>query len=354
MEKSLGKKIRVLIVDDSALMRKIITDILSSDSRIEVVGVARDGVDCLEKMIAVKPDVITLDVEMPRKNGLETLKDIMSSNPTPVIMVSSLTQEGAQVTLQALSLGCVDCVGKPSGHISLNLHDVAQEMIEKVIVASTANIKRPSVIAHRPTRPAVFGGRKKEILVIGASTGGPVALQQVLSSLPANFPVPIAIVQHMPLNFTASFAKRLDSMSELSVVEGYEGLELKQGIVAVAPSGMHMLLKKKINGSIICSLSDAPPVLFVKPAVNLLFISAADEFGSGAIGVILTGMGKDGADGARALHQKGAHIIAESQETCVVYGMPRAAFEAGVVDQLLPLQNIPDAMVKSVGGTLNL
>lgn len=349
-----GTKIRVLVVDDSALMRKIITDILSADSRIEVVANARDGVDCLEKLNVVKPDVITLDVEMPRKNGIDTLKEIMSIRPTPVIMLSSLTQEGAQITLQALSLGCIDCVGKPSGHISLKLDEIGHEIIEKVVVASTAKLRKSVGVPTVQSPPvlAVFSSKKKEIVVIGASTGGPVALQQVLSSLPGNFPVPIAVVQHMPLNFTNSFAKRLDSISQLQVVEGYDGLEFRQGMVVIAPSGRHMLLSKKMNGSVACSFSDAPPVLFVKPAANLLFVSAADEFESGAVGVILTGMGKDGADGAVALHRKGGRVIAESQETCVVYGMPKAAVEAGVVDQLLPLRDIPNAIIKSVGGTL--
>lgn len=344
---STGNKIRVLVVDDSALMRKIITDILSEDSRIEVLGTARDGVDCMEKIAVLKPNVITLDVEMPRKNGIETLKEIMQKCPTPVIMVSSLTQEGAQVTLQALSLGCVDCVGKPSGHISLDIREVGRELVEKVVAASTAKIGRTfKPISIEPLSfPAAFGQGKKGLVVIGASTGGPVALQNVISALPANFPVPIAVVQHMPQNFTASFAKRLDSMSPLSVVEASEGLELRKGMVAVAPSGHHLMVRKKINGVISCTLSDSPPVLFVRPAANLLFISAADELANGVLGVILTGMGKDGADGAVAIHKKGGHIIAESQETCVVYGMPKAAVEAGVVHELLPLHDIPRAII---------
>ena len=351
------KRIRVLVIDDSALMRKMISDILNSDYRINVIATANDGVSGLEKTRALKPDVITMDVEMPRKNGVETLAEIMKTCPTPVIMLSSLTQEGAQISLKAFSLGCVDCVGKPSGTISLNIADIGKELIEKVVVASTANIKSTTKITSGfrnntlPITGANFMNNKKEIVVIGASTGGPLALQKVLTSIPGDFPAPIAIVQHMPPNFTNSFAKRLDSISQLNIVEGYDGLELKKGMVAIAPSGKHMLVKKR-NNDIICNLSDAPTVLSVKPAANLLFLSAADEFNGGVVGVVLTGMGKDGTEGAIALKKKGAHIIAESQETCIIYGMPRAAIEAGVVNQILPLQDIAGAMIKSVGGTL--
>jgi two-component system chemotaxis response regulator CheB len=326
-----------------------------------VIATAIDGVEGLKKTCVLKPDVITLDVEMPRKNGVETLMEIMEKYPTPVVMLSSLTTEGAQMSLKAFSLGCVDCVGKPSGTISLNIADVGKEIIEKVVAASTASIKAITRTAFdfQHSKLPVMGANfrnnnynnNKQIIVIGASTGGPLALSKVLTSIPGDFPVPIAVVQHMPLNFTNSFAKRLDSISQLNIVEGYNGLKLERGMVAIAPSGKHMLVKKRDN-DIFCNLSDAPSVLSVKPAANLLFLSAADEFSGGVVGVILTGMGKDGTEGAIALKNKGAHIIAESQETCIIYGMPRAAIEAGVVNQILPLQDIAGAMIKSVGGTL--
>ncbi|MCL2146251.1 MAG: chemotaxis response regulator protein-glutamate methylesterase [Synergistaceae bacterium] len=355
--KTSDKRIRVLVIDDSALMRKMISDILNSDSRINVVATANDGVEGLEKTRALKPDVITLDVEMPRKNGVETLEEIMKTCPTPVIMLSSLTQEGAQISLKAFSLGCVDCIGKPSGTISLNIAEIGRDIIERIVVASTANIKSTTNITTSfqhdklPMTRAKSWNNKKKIIVIGASTGGPLALQKVLTSIPGDFPAPIAIVQHMPPHFTNSFAKRLDSISQLKIIEGYDGLNLKSGMAVIAPSGMHMLVKKR-NDCIFCSLSDAPSVLSVKPAANLLFLSAADEFGGGVVGVILTGMGKDGAEGAIVLQKQGAHIIAESKETCIIYGMPRAVIEAGVANQVLPLQDIAGAMIKSVGGTL--
>jgi two-component system chemotaxis response regulator CheB len=357
-----GSKVRVLIVDDSALMRKLLGDILSADPRIEVAGTAKDGVECLAKVKTLSPDVITLDVEMPNKNGLTVLGELMQTHPLPVIMVSSLTQEGAQTTLKALSLGCVDFVSKPSGSISMDIKEAAAELISKVIMAKGARV-RPSLAlspkALENTKISPFsstrGGAlpfrgRRELIVIAASTGGPVALQQLLGKLPGDFPVPIAITQHMPKDFTSSFAKRLDSLSALSVIEGEEGMNLKAGCAVLAPGGSHLIVKRRPNGIPYCGLSDAPPVLSVKPSANIMFLSAADEFGGKVVGIVLTGMGRDGAEGAVALHAKGAYIIAESQETCVVYGMPKAAVEAGIVDELLPLNEIPDALLKSVKG----
>ena len=353
------KKIRVLIVDDSALMRKMLGDILSSDPRIEVVGTARDGQDGLEKIAALSPDVVTMDVEMPRKDGLTALEEIMRVRPMPVVMVSSLTQRGAEVTMKALSLGCVDFVGKPSGATSLNIRVVGAELISKVITASMARVRslrgeraaepRPEPVpARRPSASSGPRGRY-EIVAVAASTGGPVALHQLLSGLPAGFPLPIVVTQHMPKGFTELFAKRLDAACGLTVVEGADRLELRPGLVAIAPGGSHLLVRRR-GGGTFCELSDAPPVLSVKPSANIMFSSVLDEFGGNVLGVILTGMGRDGADGALALHERGSHIIAESRETCVVYGMPRAAVELGAVDELLPLPEIPGALVRNVGG----
>lgn len=351
------RRVRVLVVDDSALMRKLLGDILSSDPRIEVVGTAFDGQDGLEKVVALSPDVVTLDVEMPRKDGLALLEEIMRTRPTPVVMVSSLTQEGAEVTLKALSLGCVDFVGKPSGSISTNIQIVGAELISKVVMASTARVRAlrapltpPPPVSIPVRRSPVLGGRgRREIVAIAASTGGPMALHQLLTALPGNFPLPIVVTQHMPKGFTALFARRLDAVSPLEVVEGFEGLALKPGLVVIAPGGSHLLVRRR-GAEAFCALSDAPPVLSVKPSANIMFSSVADEFGGNVLGVVLTGMGRDGADGAAALHGKGARIIAESRQTCVVYGMPRAAVEAGVVDEVLPLPEIPGALVRNASG----
>ncbi|GHS94675.1 chemotaxis response regulator protein-glutamate methylesterase [Synergistales bacterium] len=352
-------KVRVLIVDDSALMRRMLSDMLSSEPRIEVIGTAKDGVDALAKIRLLSPDVVTLDVEMPNKGGLEVLEELMAKNPTPVIMVSSHTQEGAQVTIKALSLGCVDFVAKPSGSVSTDIKEVAAELITKVLMAKHAKLRSVVKDAARPVvvttavQPQInrssARGLRREIVAIAASTGGPMALQQLMSGLPGDFPVPIVITQHMPKDFTASFAKRLDSISALTVVEGEEGMPLKPGLAVVAPGGSHLMVKRRSPGErVFCGLSDAPPVLSVKPAANIMFLSVVDEFGGNVVGVILTGMGRDGTDGATALRAKGAYIIAEAQETCVVYGMSRAAVEAGVVDEILPLHDIAGALVRCV------
>ena len=351
-----GGKIRVLVVDDSALMRQFISDILRSDPRIEVAGTARDGRDALAQIHNLKPDVVTMDVEMPNMSGLQALDEIMKTNPLPVIMVSSMTQEGAETTLKALSLGCVDFIGKPSGAISLNIKTVGQEIIDKVIAASTARVRtrgglsasqaRTIAPAVRMNPPVNLTGRR-DIVAIASSTGGPMALSELIPKLPKKFPVPIVITQHMPKEFTPSFAKRLNDSSEVEVVEGFDGLTLKPGRVVIAPGGKHLTIKRRA-GSAVCSLSDAPPVLSVKPAANIMFLSIADEYGGNVLCVILTGMGRDGTDGAIALKRKGAYVIAESQKSCVVYGMPKAAVDAGVVDEVLPLNEIPDALVRLV------
>ena len=347
------KKIRVLVVDDSALMRQFIGDILNSDPRIEVIGTARDGRDALTQIAKLNPDVVTMDVEMPNMDGLAALTEIMRTHPLPVIMVSSMTQEGAQTTMKALALGCVDFIGKPSGSISLNIKTIGQEIIDKVIAASTARLRTKSGLmgggAHTSgvrMAPPMMGGRR-DIVAIASSTGGPMALSELIPRLPKKFPVPIVITQHMPKEFTRSFSERLNAESAVEVVEGFEGLTLKPGRVVIAPGGSHLIIKRR-NGAAVCGLSDAPPVLSVKPAANIMFLSIADEYGGNVLCVILTGMGRDGTDGAMALKRKGAYVVAESQKTCVVYGMPKSAVDAGIVDEVLPLNEIPDAMVRLV------
>ncbi|MBQ9526994.1 MAG: chemotaxis response regulator protein-glutamate methylesterase [Fretibacterium sp.] len=353
-------KIKVLVVDDSALMRQLIGDILTADPRIQVVGTARDGRDALNQIKTLRPDVVTMDVEMPNMDGLKALEEIMKTCPMPVIMVSSVTQEGAEVTLKALSLGCVDFVPKPSGSISLNIRDVGRDIVEKVVAASTAHVRSSGSVFspkaavlpkasdfRRMTPPTP--SRRKEIVAIASSTGGPMALNELIPKLPGNFPVPIVITQHMPKEFTPSFSQRLNSASALEVVEGFEGLTLKPGRVVIAPGGKHLVLKRR-NGAVVCDLSDAPPELSVKPAANIMFRSVGEQYGGNVLCVILTGMGRDGTDGAIPLHKQGAYVIAESQKTCVVYGMPKAAVEAGIVDEVLPLNEIPEAMVRNVKG----
>ncbi|MBQ9904325.1 MAG: chemotaxis response regulator protein-glutamate methylesterase [Synergistaceae bacterium] len=347
-------KIKVLIVDDSALMRQFIGDILKSDPRIDVVGTARDGKDALKQIQALKPDVVTMDVEMPVMDGITALQEIMRSNPLPVIMLSALTQEGAETTLRALSLGCVDFIAKPSGSISLNIKEVSREIIDKVIAASSAKVRTITAraasipVTKTEIRSAPFSGRV-DIVAIASSTGGPMALSELLPKLPAKFPVPIVITQHMPKEFTSSFSRRLNDASKIEVVEGFDGVSLKAGRAIIAPGGYHMLVKRRGLNSV-CVLSDAPPELSVKPCANVMFRSVCDEYGGNVLCVILTGMGRDGTDGAVKLKGRGAYVIAESQKTCVVYGMPKAAVEAGIADEVLTLQEIAEAMVRIVKG----
>ena len=348
-------KIRVLVVDDSALMRQFISDIIRTDPRLEVAGTARDGQDAISQVKTLKPDIVTMDVEMPNMDGLRALEEIMKTAPVPVIMLSTMTQEGAETTLKALALGCVDFIGKPSGSISLNIKEIGREINEKIVAASTARVRRSGMFAAspRPTAPRmsppIMGTGRYDIVAIASSTGGPMALSELLPKLPKKFPVPIVITQHMPKEFTGSFAKRLNESSQIEVVEGFEGLTLKPGRAVIAPGGSHLIVKRR-QGTAICGLSDAPPVLSVKPAANIMFLSLADEYAGNVLCVILTGMGRDGTDGATALKKRGAYVIAESQKTCVVYGMPKAAVDAGIVDEILPLDEIPDAMVRIVKG----
>lgn len=355
-----GARLRVLVVDDSAFMRRIIGDILARDSRIEVVGKARDGEDALEQVHSLRPQVITLDVEMPRKNGLQVLEELMRTQPTPVVMVSSLTAEGAEVTMRALAAGAVDFIRKPSGTISLDMERVAQELCQKVLLAGQVDPVRllPRVPRSPMPRgyesregghPLRIGAGKPRIIAVASSTGGPRALQEILPALPGELSVPVVVVQHMPEGFTASFAARMNDLSALTVVEGSDGLPLRPGLAVIAPGGRHMVLEEG-GKTAVCRLVDTPPENSVRPAADPLFRSVAKVFGGAVLGAILTGMGRDGTEGARLLHAQGATILAEAQETCVVYGMPRVAFEAGVVDRQVPLYEMARALVNLVEG----
>lgn len=339
------RQIKVLVVDDSAFMRKVISDLLEEDPRIKVIDRARNGKEAVEKVVKLQPDVVTLDVEMPEMDGLAALKEIMRLKPTPVIMVSSITRKGAEITIKALTLGAVDFVTKPSGTISLDMQVVAQELREKIIAAASVAVDKLAGIVSLPIAevrklPLVRKGQV-ELVAIAASTGGPRAIQSILEKIETTSMVPIVIVQHMPKGFTKSFAERLNEVSKLDVVEGYDNLPLKPNLAVVAPGGSHLIVEYNKMGQLVCRLSDMPPLHSVKPAADLLFLSVADTVGGASLGVILTGMGRDGAEGAKAIRQKGGYVIAESSETCVIYGMPKAAVESGSVDEVLPLYEIP-------------
>jgi two-component system chemotaxis response regulator CheB len=351
--------IRILVVDDSPFMRKSLQKMLEEAPDLRVVATARDGVDALEKIAEHKPDIVTLDIEMPRMDGLTCLKKIMADHPMPVLMVSSLTQEGAQATFDALSIGALDFIPKENSFASMSILQIQHDLQEKVrrLAASPRFHKAPGAspapapaAALRPVpRPAappppsgatLGSSPQAEILVIGSSTGGPKALQDILPTLPANLPVPCLIVQHMPSTFTRPFADRLDGLCQVHVKEAEQGEPLKAGTVYIAPGGIHMTYGARGPKGCI-DLSPEPVSSLHRPSVDVLFLSVAELFRGQVLAGILTGMGADGAKGMEQLKQKGAHTLAESEESCVVYGMPRAAVERGCVDVVAPLGDIP-------------
>jgi len=358
-------KHRVLVVDDSFFMRKIISDIVNEDGRFEVIDTAKNGLEAVEKTKRLQPDVITMDIEMPEMNGLEALKAIMAERPTPVVMLSSLTRAGARETIIALEWGAVDFVCKPSGPISLDLAKVKSELLEKLSVAAQTNVRRhanlkwiasdvraqpPNAVERTENKMPLFepaSERIGRIVAIGTSTGGPRALQYVVSQLPAHFPAPVVIVQHMPPNFTRSLAQRLDACSQLQVAEAEDGVRLENGHAYVAPGGWHMTVRKDEPGVYRIRLSKEEPRSGHRPSVDMLFESLVPLRELKRYAVLMTGMGSDGAKGMLALHKAGAlATIAESAETCVVYGMPRAAVEMNCVKHLLPLHRIPQKLTE--------
>jgi len=342
--------IRVLVVDDSAFMRYTLTRRLAETPGLTIVGAAHDGKEALQLLESLKPDVVTLDVEMPHMDGLTTLKQIMANRPTPVIMVSSLTTEGARETIQALTFGAVDFIAKPESKANIEL--IIEELVTKIrraakarVVALTpANVqpvRLPTEQLPKKVRPL---GEKDKVVVIGASTGGPRALNQVVPQLAANLPAAFVIVQHMPVGFTRSLAERLNSLSELMVKEAEPGDQLEVGKALVAPGGFHLVFDK--NG--VVSLNQNPTVHGVRPAVDVTLISVAQNFGKATVAVVLTGMGKDGANGAVLTHSLGGKVIAEDESSCVVWGMPRSVVEAGAADEVAPLAEIPEAIQRAV------
>lgn len=331
------KKIRVLVVDDSAFMRKLISDMLSDSGSIEVVDTARDGVWALEKLKLIDVDVITLDVEMPRMNGFEALKKINELYRIPVIMLSSLTREGADITIKALELGAFDFVLKPS--MGQNMDSVKDELIEKILLC--VHGKRKAVPEERKTSSIQLPSIPKltqsgiKAVCIAASTGGPKALSKVMSMFPEDFRIPVLIVQHMPAGFTKAFAGRLDSGSNLNVKEAEHGDEIKPGCAYVAPGGYHMVVKDWH-----IELNQEPPMHGVRPCADKLFISAAENIPGRIIGVVMTGMGKDGTLGLEAIGNHGGICIAEDESTCTIFGMPKSAIEKGAAHIVAPLDRI--------------
>ena len=329
--------IRVLVVDDSALMRKLIPQMLAADESIEVVGTAMDGSFCLKKIEELKPNVVTLDLEMPGMNGIDTLKEIMRRQPVPVIVVSSHSTDGATVTMKALGLGAFDFVTKPKD-ATAHMAETARELIAKVKAAADCKLKPRmlSGIRSKPEKPPAPAGAPNKIVAIGVSTGGPQALEFVLSQLPGDFPSTIVVVQHMPDGFTDMFARRLDEVCPLRVKEAQSGDVLQPGRVLICPGSRHMKVKRLPLGDIVV-LSDEPRVNGHRPSADVLLRSVAEEFKTNAVGVLMTGMGDDGAEGLGAIKKEGGMTLAQSEESCVVFGMPKAAIERGYVVRVVGL-----------------
>jgi two-component system chemotaxis response regulator CheB len=347
--------IRVLVVDDSALMRKLIPAVLLRDPSIEVVGTAMDGEFALKKIEELKPDVVTLDLEMPRMDGLETLRTIMRRAPLPVILFSTHSKEGAYSTMKALALGAVDFIAKPTDAGAGNLENIADQLIDKIKVARRAAGRRlppAPVVLDPPAQQKIarVSLPPSRIIAIGISTGGPNALQFVLSQLAADFSASILVVQHMPEGFTEMLARRLDDCCALSVQEAKSGDLLLAGRALICPGNRHMMVRRMARGDT-AVLSDGVPVNGHRPSVDVLFHSVAQEFGPSAVGVLMTGMGDDGADGLGAIKQAGGMTVAQSEDTCVVSGMPRAAITKGYAAKIVPLDSMGAFLAMQYGGS---
>ncbi len=345
--------IKVMVVDDSAFMRYAISHHLEGNPLIKVVGTARNGVEALELIPRLNPDVITMDIEMPQMDGLTTLRHVMKQFPRPVIMLSSLTTEGSEATITALTIGAVDFVPKPTQKASIN--EVMAEVAAKIVKVASIRVKAAPVIskeplvnvpAKTPLRPL---NRFDPIVVIGSSTGGPKALNTVISGLPADLQAAVVIVQHMPVGFTFSLATRLNTQTGLTVQEAKEGDRLEVGKALLAPGGYHMVFDQQ--GEV--SLNQNPQVHGVRPAVDVSLISLVQNYNKRVIAAILTGMGSDGTNGAKLLHSIGGGVIAEHESTCVVYGMPRSVIEAGAANEIVPLDKIAEAISQRVKKSSN-
>jgi len=354
--------VKVLIVDDSGFFRRRVSDMLQADARFNVVGVAVDGNDAIEKNTELKPDVITMDIEMPVMDGITAVRKIMHAKPVPILMFSSLTREGAKSTFEALEAGAIDYLPKDFEKISKNPDDVARLLrsrvwsigvrgLPKVCKAPVSAAPRRTVAgAKSTTKPLTESSRsvKDELIVIGASTGGPVALQKVIEKLPAQFPVPVLMVQHMPGSFTGAFADRLNSICDIEVREAVDGDQLKPGVVLLAPGGKQLLIKKR-NKDFHIVIKESDDTQTYKPCIDMTLESVAEQVGGNCTAIILTGMGADGRDGAKSLKAKGGAIWAQDEQSSVIYGMPMAVKQAGIADKELSLNDIGPTLLRVAG-----
>jgi len=352
--------IKVLVVDDSAFMRKVISDMIQTAPGYVVLDTARNGEEALKKIEQLRPDVVTLDIEMPIMDGLTALKQIMTTNPIPVIMLSSLTKKGADETLKALDLGAFDFITKPSSVMKVSTPEVKQELLEKIKIAGRTKVKKlekqvspPAKSMHMPREvgsipKALTGSTQfKKLIAIGTSTGGPRALQEVIPFIPKNIDAGIVIVQHMPPGFTKSLADRLDSLSLISVKEAENGDVIKAGCAYLAPGDKHLKVYKQ-NGQFVIKLDGSVRVSGHMPSVDAMMFSIAALNEKDIIGVIMTGMGADGAEGLKQVKEKKGYVIAQDEETCVVFGMPKSTIKLGVVDKVTSLSNITNEIIKAM------
>lgn len=366
----MGDLKKVLVVDDSAFMRRVISDIINEDPRCEVIGTAVNGKEALEKVKELSPDVISLDIQMPVMDGLAMLKSLNEVKATPVVMMSTLTREGAKETIEALELGAFDFVAKPENIFRVKSEDIRNELMEKLCQAadagkrSTLKIKpftsrtthhktfrqdSRSADAVSPISPKPSAGKLSKLVAIGTSTGGPRALQYVLPYLPGDLDAGVVIVQHMPPGFTRSLADRLNQLSEINVKEAENGDPIRRGWAYIAPGDRHLEVRERRDGTMYIELTNGPSVCGHKPAVNVMMNSIADIRHKKIIGVIMTGMGADGTEGLKKLHSKrDVHVIAQDEASCVVYGMPKALVESGITDEIVPLDRISDSITKKL------
>jgi len=348
--------IKVLIVDDSIFMRNMISDMMKTEHDIKIVGKAKNGEEAVRMNSELSPDVITLDVEMPVMDGITALKKIMKEKPTKIIMVSSLTYEGTAETLESLSNGAYDFIAKPSGRVSFDIKKIKESLIKKIKDSQYVNLKalredrKPLNKVEKPKlskfirKQRNYSRTEKKVIAIGISTGGPKALQRVIPQLPIDIDAGILIVQHMPPKFTKSLADRLDILSNIRVKEAAEGDKIENGLALIAPGNYHIIIYQKGNDKYI-KLDSSPPYTGHRPSANVLFRSVAQNYGENAIGVIMTGMGSDGAEHLKTLKDTGARTIAQNEKSCVVYGMPRVAIEMDAVDYIEDLDNISERII---------
>jgi two-component system chemotaxis response regulator CheB len=341
------KRIRALVVDDSSVVRHAISDALNHDSEIEVVGTASDPYEARDKILSLNPDVLTLDIEMPRMDGLTFMRILQKHRPMPVVVISSLTQAGSRIALDVLEAGAVDVLAKPTS--AWGIGDLGVQLCQRVKGAALASLRRPVAADSAPQPPSLTDSVRfnpRQIILLGASTGGTEALKFLLNRLPDGLPG-ICIVQHIPPVFSRAFADRLNETCAFEVREAANGDEIQPGLALIAPGDYHMMIFWDC-GRYRVALSQGPAVHYTRPAVDMLFNSAAACAGRHAVAALLTGMGSDGAQGMKKLHDAGAATFAQDEATCIVYGMPRAAVELGAADQVLPLDNIPEALLRSV------